>query len=451
MSQLLIKNANIISMDPITGDIERGDILIKNDEIVSIGKGLSAANAEVINAEGNIVIPGIVNAHTHTWQTALRGVTSNWTLLEYFKNMHAGLATNFAPDDIYIANLMGSLNQINCGTTTLGDWCHNNPTPAHTDRGIDGLIDSGIRAVFFHGSPKPDPKPGQKHFSEIPHPRSEIERLIKSRFNKKDSLVSLGMAILGPHYSTYEVAVHDFLLAREFGLIASMHCAGAEAKTPDGWERLAKEGLLGNNNNIVHGNNLTSEQLKMMIDLGVTFSLTPEMEMTQGHGYPITGRLRALGSAPSLGVDLESGISGDMFTVVRMAMGMQRAIDNANSKTEHGKLPDTSTIHCREALEWITIRGAQALNLEDRIGSLKVGKKADLVIIRATDLNMVPIHDPVSTVVMQTSLHNIDTVIINGQVKKKDGKILFENLDAYKSQLEKSGKGLMEKLRKSMH
>ena len=259
------------------------------------------------------------------------------------------------------------------------------------------------------------------------------------------------MAILGPHYSTYEVAVHDFLLAREFGLIASMHCAGAEAKTPDGWERLAKEGLLGNNNNIVHGNNLTTEQLKMMIDLGVTFSLTPEMEMTQGHGYPITGRLRALGSAPSLGVDLESGISGDMFTVVRMAMGMQRAIDNANSKTEHGKLPDTSTIHCREALEWITIRGAQALNLEDRIGSLKVGKKADLVIIRATDLNMVPIHDPVSTVVMQTSLHNIDTVIINGQVKKKDGKILFENLDAYKSQLEKSGKGLMEKLRKSMH
>ena len=73
------------------------------------------------------------------------------------------------------------------------------------------------------------------------------------------------------------------------------------------------------------------------------------------------------------------------------------------------------------------------------------------MIIRANDLNMVPIHDPVSTVVMQTSLHNIDTVIINGQVKKKDGKILFENLDAYKSQLEKSGKGLMEKLRKSMH
>ena len=104
-----------------------------------------------------------------------------------------------------------------------------------------------------------------------------------------------------------------------------------------------------------------------------------------------------------------------------------------------------------QTIRGMTIWAAKANRMEHQVGSLEVGKKADLVIIRATDLNMVPIHDPVSTVVMQTSVHNIDTVIINGQVKKKDGKILFENLDAYKSQLEKSGKGLMEKLRKSMH
>jgi cytosine/adenosine deaminase-related metal-dependent hydrolase len=259
------------------------------------------------------------------------------------------------------------------------------------------------------------------------------------------------MAILGPHYSTYEVAVEDFLLARELGLIASMHCAGAEAKTPDGWDRLAKEGLLGSNNNIVHGNNLTDEQLKMMIDLGVTFSLTPEMEMAQGHGYPITGRLKALGSAPSLGVDLESGISGDMFTVARMAMGMQRAIDNAQSKEAYGKLPDTSTITCKEALEWITIRGAQALKMEDQIGSLRVGKKADVVIIRASDINMCPVHDPISSVIMQTSLHNIDTVIINGEMKKRNGQLLYENLHTGKLKLEESGKRLMKQLRSAAH
>ena len=189
----------------------------------------------------------------------------------------------------------------------------------------------------------------------------------------------------------------------------------------------------------------------MMIDLGVTFSITPEMEMTQGHGYPITGRLLKLGSAPSLGVDLESGISGDMFTVARMAMGMQRAFDNAASKEQFGKLPDTSTIHCREALEWITIRGAQALKMEEEIGSLKVGKKADIVMIRASDLNMCPVHDPVTSVLMQTSLSNIDTVIINGEIKKQGGKLLHQGIEEGKEKLKTSGKRLLKQLNSVIH
>ena len=79
--------------------------------------------AEVVDASGCIVIPGLVNAHMHTWQTALRGVAGNWTILEYFRHVHAGLATQFRPEDIRIATLCGALNQLNCGTTTLVDWC----------------------------------------------------------------------------------------------------------------------------------------------------------------------------------------------------------------------------------------------------------------------------------------------------------------------------------------
>jgi hypothetical protein len=114
----------------------------------------------VVDAPGCIVIPGLVNAHMHTWQTALRGVAANWTLLEYFKKMHAGLATVFEPQDLHIATRMGALNQLNCGTTTLADWCHNNPTPEHNDAAIAGLLSTGIRAAFFHGTPKPDPQAG---------------------------------------------------------------------------------------------------------------------------------------------------------------------------------------------------------------------------------------------------------------------------------------------------
>src|SRR5262249_41930997 len=192
----------------------------------------------------------------------------------------------------------------------LVDWCHNNPTPAHTDAALDGLLESGIRAAFLHGSPKPDPKPGEPHFSEVPHPRAEIERLLRRKDVGADRKVTLGMAVLGPHYSTLDVSALDFALAREHGLIASMHQGGGEPKTPGGWETLMQRGLVGPHINIVHGNNLTDAQLSAMVDLGVSFSITPENEMAQGHGHPITGRLRALGTSPSLGVDLESVISG---------------------------------------------------------------------------------------------------------------------------------------------
>jgi cytosine/adenosine deaminase-related metal-dependent hydrolase len=439
MTRKLIEGGHVISMDTEVGT-GHFDVLIEDDRIVKVAPGLDAHDAELIDARGCIVIPGLINAHMHTWQTALRGLAANWTLPQYFRNVHAGLATLFTPDDLYIGTLVGALNQLNCGTTTLGDWCHNNPTQAHTDRAIDGLLESGIRSVFFHGSPKPDPKAGQKHFSEIPHPRSEIERLLRDRLTGRNSLVTLGMAILGPHYSTHDVAVHDFKLAREMGLVASMHCAGLEPRTPDGWERLAEAGLLGSNNNIVHGNNLSDAQLRMMLDRGVTFSLTPETEMTQGHGHSITGRLRDAGHAPSLGIDLESIISGDMFSAVRMALASQRALDNAGSRKAHGQLPSTSTVSCDDALGWITIHGARALGLEDRVGSLTPGKQADAVLIRADTLNMRPLHDPVASVVMQASLANVDTVLVAGQVRKLGGQLAFPSLDERLAELGESGR-----------
>lgn len=446
MTRILIRNAAIVSMDDGVGDFT-GDLLIEGERIAAIGPRLPAGDAEVVDATGCIVIPGLINAHMHTWQTALRGVAANWTLQEYFKHVHAGLATVFRPEDIGIATLAGALNQINCGTTTLVDWCHNNPTPAHTDAAIDALIESGIRAAFFHGSPKPDPKPGEKPFWEVAHPRLEVERLLKHRLPANHGLVTLGLAILGPHYSTLEVALADFALAREFGLIASMHQGGGVARTPEGWARLEAAGLLGDNVNIVHGNNLSDAQLAKFVDLGMSFSITPENEMAQGHGHPITGRLRKLGSAPSLGVDLESVLSGDMFGVARIGLAMQRALDNADYRAAHGTIPDTSTVPVREALAWITIRGAQMLRMQDRIGSLALGKQADLVLIDARALNMHPVHDAVASVVMQTSLANIDSVMIAGRWKKRHGKLLYGGLAQRQSALAASAERILTALK----
>jgi cytosine/adenosine deaminase-related metal-dependent hydrolase len=112
MTKILITGGTVVSMDPKIGDLPIGDVLIEGNRIVAVAPHIQADDAQVIDARGTVVIPGLVNAHMHTWQTGLRGLASNWTVLEYFKKMHAGLATLFQPSDIYIANLVGALNQI---------------------------------------------------------------------------------------------------------------------------------------------------------------------------------------------------------------------------------------------------------------------------------------------------------------------------------------------------
>lgn len=433
-------------MDDAIGDLRTGDVLVEGDRIVGVlpSIDLGSGEAEIFDGTGRIVVPGLINAHMHTWQTGLRGFAANWTLLEYFRRMHAGLATVFRPDDIYIATLVGALNQINHGATTLVDWCHNNPTPDHTDAAVRGLLESGIRAAFFHGSPKPEPKPGEPHFSEMPHPRREVERLLAGPLADRDGLVTLGLAILGPHYSTLDVAMHDIRLARDLNLIASMHQGGGPAKTPGGWEKLIEAGLVGAAINIVHGNDLPDELLDRMVDLGVSFSVTPENEMIQGHGFPITGRLLKRGMRPTIGIDLESVLAGDLLSAARVALSMQRSLDNAESRKTSGTIPVTTTIPVREALRWVTTEGARMLGREHQIGSLTPGKLADLVIIDASHLNLVPVHDPVATVVMQTSLANIEAVMIGGSWKKRNGRLLVDGLESKKQRLAQSGERLVQ-------
>jgi cytosine/adenosine deaminase-related metal-dependent hydrolase len=416
-------------MNDSVGVLEDAHVVVVGDRIESVGAGVAPDGDVTVDGRGFIIVPGFVNAHLHTWQTALRSIASDWTLLEYFRWTHAGLATFFTPDDIYQGTFAGALNQLNCGTTTLADWCHNNPTPQHTDAAVDALDHSGIRTTFLHGSPKPDPRPGERPYWEVPHPRREIERLTK-RFDAND-LMSLGLAVLGPQYATVDVVIADGELAKEIGLVTSMHQGGGLPRAPEGWRELLDRDLLGPHLNIVHGHDLSDDQLRCFTDLGVTFSVTPENEMTLGHGHPLIGRLRDQGAAASLGVDLESCVSGEMFTAARIALAHQRAQDNATFRRAAAPgappIPASPSLTTMDALRWITVEGARMLGQSDRIGSITPGKQADLVLIDARKLNMQPVHDPVNSVVTQTSLVNIDSVMVAGRWRKRHGELLDEH------------------------
>jgi 5-methylthioadenosine/S-adenosylhomocysteine deaminase len=225
-----------------------------------------------------------------------------------------------------------------------------------------------------------------------------------------------------------------------------MHQGGGAAKTPGGWEELMARGLVGPHVNIVHGNNLTDAQLRRFVELGVSFSVTPESEMAQGHGHPITGRLRALGAAPSLGVDLESAIGGDLFVVARMALAAQRALDNATQRARDDSIPPTSTVPVAEALDWITMRGASMLGIADRIGSLTQGKQADVIVLSAGPLAMWPVHDPVASVVMQGNGARVRDVLVAGDWRKRDHRLLWPDIAGLRARLTQSGARILGKL-----
>lgn len=426
MARTLIEAGWIVSMDPDIGDIAGGgEILIEDDRIVAVGRSLAAAADEVIAAADMIVIPGLVNAHLHTWQTGLRGIAGNWISAEYHATMHGNLATRYTAEDTYVANLIGALSQIDAGTTTILDWCHNNATPEHSDRAIDALFESGIRAVFGHGTVKPPQKPGAPHFSEIPHPRAEIERLRKGRLAVDDALVTLAMAILGPDFGTGEVLLDDLRLAREFDLLSSSHVWNKASRiSKEGFFPAAAAGLLGPDHNIVHGNFETDEALRLIVDCGASVTVTPCVEMQTSHGDPLTGRLRALGAEVSLGADSEIFVAGDMFHVMRFALQSQRALDHREQALRGAPL-DRLTISPREALRWATVEGARALMISDRIGSITPGKQADLVLLRADDVTLFPVNDPVQTVVLFAGPGNVDTVMIAGRKVKQGGRLAY--------------------------
>ena len=430
MVKLLIRHGTILSMDDRIGDLPRGDILIEGDRIADIAPSIESADARIIDASDRIVLPGLINAHLHNWQTLLRGIGADWTATDYDDVLHAQLAPRYRPADLATATLFGALSQLDAGTTTIFDWCHNSPTPDHTDVALDALEDSGIRAIFGHGTVKPDPKPGQPHYSQIPHPRGEIERLRKGRLASDDARVTLAMCILGSEYSTLDVCRHDFALAREFGLFSSAHVWGHPNRTvPGGYHTLAAEKLLSQDHNIVHGNYLEDDELDVILGAGISVTSAPAAELRLRAREPLSGRVRRRGGTPSIGVDCNAFGCDRMLDALRFALQAHRMFNNqiAAQSQPTGALP--VSIKTREALAWGTIDNAKALRLDHRIGSLRPGKQADIIIVRCDGMTVAPARDPAQALVNYAQNADIETVLVGGRFAKEGGRLTYKGVD----------------------
>jgi cytosine/adenosine deaminase-related metal-dependent hydrolase len=419
----LIRGGWVLTLDQGLGELPCGDVLVEGSQIAAVGPELPADGAEVIEAEGMIVLPGFVDSHRHTWQSLARGAGVDWTLAAYFQAVRGMLGANYRPQDLYTANLLGIVEALDSGITTMLDWSHLINTPEHADAAVAGLKASGARAVFAYGN-------SNAEWGNLPNPTftsADIRRVQSEHFASQDQLVTMALAARGPQFCTIEATAYDWQLARELGLRITTHVGdGLWGIRFHPIQQLHERGLLGPDTTYVHCNTLSEQELRWIAETGGTASLSPEIEMHMGHGFPATGKLLAVGVRPSLSIDVVTTVAGNMFGAMRAALAAERALSHQKT-LDAGLDPTELALSAEDVLAFATLEGARAVGLETKVGSLTRGKRADIIVVDTKGPNMFPLNDAVNAVVAFAQPHDVRTVLVDGQVVKRDGRLV--NID----------------------
>lgn len=408
-SEFVIRSAYVMTMDPTLGDIPRGDVHVKNGAIVAVGAGLKSGGAEAIDGRDMIVLPGFVDTHWHMWNTLLRSMAGDKRELGYFPTV-ATLGKLFTPDDMYQGTRLAAVEAIYSGFTFVHDWCHNIRRPDFAAANLKALGESGLRGRFSYGTP-------QAHPPTETIDLADLERLRRGWKSSGEGLLDLGLAWRGmgaaPAVIPPEVYRKEFDAARAAGLPISVHVANLRSRA-GAVDALAKANLLGKDVQLIHAIWITPEEIQAIAAAGSCVSLSPYTELRIGFGFPQTGELLAAGVTLGLSVDT-TVLSGnaDMFAIMKAIQNVE------NSRTENEfKLP------ARRVLELATIEGARSMGVDDRVGSLKPGKRADLIMVSTRDVNIGVFTDPAHMLVEAAQPSNVDTVVVDGRILKRRGKLM---------------------------
>jgi cytosine/adenosine deaminase-related metal-dependent hydrolase len=417
--RMLVRGGRLLTMDRRLGDLDPGDVLIEDGRIRDVAPRLEADDADTLDAEGMIVLPGFVDAHRHVWQTQLRTVAADWSLFDYFVRMRSIYAALYEPEDVYLGNRVGALEALGAGITTIVDHCHVLNSPEHVDEAVRGLRDAGIRGVFCYGL-FPNPRPPA--FAPAPDDgwrAGDLRRTRARHFASHDDLLLLGLAPTEAEAMPLEALEREIGLGRDVGAHRiSLHVAmGAYDRGRRLVAALADRGLLGDDLLFVHGAALGDDELDRIAAAGAAVTSTPETELQMAMGHPVAWRALARGARASLGIDIVSNFAGDMFAQMRLLLQAERGLRNAALTSP----PHSIGPSAREVLELATIGGAEAMGLGDRVGSLTPGKQADLVLVRTDAVHMTPATDPIGAVVLYAGASDVDTVLVGGRVVQRAG------------------------------
>lgn len=424
--ELIVKNATICTMDRGGLVIDRGSVAVQGDRIAMIeptdlSKTITARR--VIDGDGMILFPGFINTHIHIFQSFLKGLGADHRLIEWLNLSALPYGTIMTPRQHELAARLACMEALKSGCTTLCEFFYTNQDPELAYACIEGMRSTGIRSVFIrtfqdtgeeYGMPAMVIEPAAKAMREV--------EALKKRYTEDDML----SIWTGPDV-TWSTTKGGYQTMLEYCLSEnvrySMHLKETEVDNEMCFRNYGKDivdlleeiGFLSDRMLAVHCVNLTEKDIRRFAQYGVSISHNPAPNLYLGSGIPpIPESLRA-GVNVALGTDgAASNNSTDMLETMKLAALIQKGLHR-----------DASVISSEQVIRMATCGGAKAIGREDLVGTLEVGKKADMILFDPRHLKSFPNHDAMATVVYASAEENIDTTIVNGKVVYHKG--LFSN------------------------
>jgi cytosine/adenosine deaminase-related metal-dependent hydrolase len=409
---LLIRGGIVVTVDPAIGTLDAADVLIRDGRIAEVGRGLGARDVETVDATRMIVMPGLIETHWHMWSSLGRNfVTEDF---EYFPAKWA-TAAHYQPEDFYRSVALGLAEALNAGITTVHNWSHNTRTPAHANAELSAHRDIPARARYAYGHI--DGLDG-----DVPLDFTDIDRVRREWFDGDGSFgerVHLGVNLRGPDLGSMDAFDREVAEAKARRLPVAIHTVQGVATAVDAVD-LEGKGYLGPDFLIAHFLAATAEDRAALARTRTPLSYAVHSELRLGDaGDARTALLSflAAGVDVSFSIDATSIAPVDLFQAMNVAWNMGIPWEG----TATASLP---ALTFRRCLEIGTLAGARALGLGDRVGSLTPGKLADVLLIRADDLNVGPLAAVESAIVRTVTPANVDSVLVGGRFVKRGGQLL---------------------------
>lgn len=410
---IIIKNATLLSMSDKRDKIEYGmDILIDGNKIVKIDKNMTDIVDEEIDATGKVVMPGLVNTHSHVPMSIFRESADGYSLQDWLTKVIWPKEDKMTNEDVYYASILSFLEMIKTGTTTINDMYF------MTDDIINAALETGVRLQTTRTL---------MNVSGIEDGLNKIKELdeLLNKYSNKYDTITFNVGVHGLYTTNREYLKECSKFAKDKGLLVHIHYSENNGEVEDIKKiynddpiNVLETEFKDNKLLLAHAVKLTDSDIERLSKMNASLSHCPISNLKLGCGIAKISEMLRKGINITLGTDGQgSGCNFDLFEVMKFTALLQKGI-----KEHPLELP------AYEVLKMATINGAKALKLDNKIGSIEEGKMADLIILDLDTIVTQPINDVFADIVYNVKGNNVDTTIINGKILMEN-KILKTNID----------------------